>query len=90
MVGQRDRNHSTGTEGVEELDVNSRVEGKGDAEGGQDGRATDLALLSILVGVALAMQVAVELSPRQLAGVALHLEVFGSLLGDEQEVLNEG
>ncbi len=48
----------------------------------------DLALLGILVGVALAMQVAVEHGPRQLAGVALHLEILGRLLGDKQEVLN--
>jgi hypothetical protein len=59
------------------------------ARGGHNGHATDLALLGILIGVALAMQVAVELSPRQLAGVALHLEVLGSLLGDKQEVLKE-
>ena len=36
------------------------------------------------------MQVAVELGPRQLAGVTLHLKILGCLLGDEQEVLIDG
>ncbi len=55
--------------------------------GGVGGVGAHLALLGILVGVALAVQVAVEHGPRQLAGVALHLKVLGSLLGYEQEVL---
>ena len=63
---------------------------RGNGGGREEPRADDeanLALLGILVRVALAMQVAVEHGPRQLAGVALHLEVLGRLLGDEQEVL---
>ncbi len=55
--------------------------------GGGGGPKTDLALLGILAGVALAVQVAVELSPRQLAGITLHLKILGSLLGDKQEIL---
>ena len=51
------------------------------------GARANLALLGVLVGVALAVQVAVEHGPRQLAGVALHLKILGTLLGDKQEVL---
>jgi hypothetical protein len=36
------------------------------------------------------VQVTVELSPRQLAGVTLHLKILGGLLGDEQEILLDG